>query len=297
MSRPSADAGWYDYQLYALETLLLPERGPESQNLLLTAGYKKKLIETFKSILIQTRETHVKQAVGGARRRSGAAPPPVDIYPLLPAEPFPTFYLRTARAYRFLQARSCRRRWARRSSPRPSASSSPAPGERRRSPAELDSEWPCSTGWLHDADAVGMARDAGTAARRAGRDRRRGRGTAARAWLATWRPTRTSCAIRASSSRCSSTSSAKLMTYWAVIGVKALIARAEFVPGHEPICRHRRPAGPGSSSPRYTLLVEETAELGLPYSPARRPRATSCARICDAHATKDADRPSALDAR
>jgi hypothetical protein len=27
----------------------------------------------------------------------------VDIYPLLPAEPFPTFYLRTARGYRFLR--------------------------------------------------------------------------------------------------------------------------------------------------------------------------------------------------
>ena len=70
---PGADAGWYDYQLYALETLLLPERGPESQNLLLTAGYKKKLIETFKSILTQTRETHVKQLDFGARGASGEA--------------------------------------------------------------------------------------------------------------------------------------------------------------------------------------------------------------------------------
>jgi hypothetical protein len=30
-----------------LETLLLPERGRESEHLLLTAAYKKKLIETF----------------------------------------------------------------------------------------------------------------------------------------------------------------------------------------------------------------------------------------------------------
>ena len=64
---PGTDAGWYDYQLYALETLLLPERGPESQHLLLTAGYKKKLIETFKSILIENRETHVKQLSFGGR--------------------------------------------------------------------------------------------------------------------------------------------------------------------------------------------------------------------------------------
>ena len=100
---PGADAGWYDYQLYALETLLLPERGPESQHLLLTAGYKKKLIETFKSILIQTRETHVKQLAGGGTAGVGLPAPPVDVYPLLPAEPFPTFTLRTARGYRFLR--------------------------------------------------------------------------------------------------------------------------------------------------------------------------------------------------
>ncbi len=101
---PAPDSGWYDYQTWALETLLVPEEGPESDHLMLTAAYKKKLIDTFKSILTQNRETHIKQtdiAIG-----MGSAAPvvvvEVDVYPKFASEPFPTFYLRTARAYRFL---------------------------------------------------------------------------------------------------------------------------------------------------------------------------------------------------
>lgn len=100
--QPAADSGWYDYQLWALETLLVPERGPESDYLLLTAGYKEKLIESFKSIVTQTRETHVKQATGFMVETS-AESPPIAIYPQFSVEPFPTFYLRSARAYRFLE--------------------------------------------------------------------------------------------------------------------------------------------------------------------------------------------------
>jgi hypothetical protein len=99
---PREGSGWYDRQLYALETLLLPERAAENDHLLLTHEYKDKLVETFKSLVIQTRETHVKSLGGGVTLSSGP-PPAVDLYPLLPVEPFPTFYLRTARAYAFLE--------------------------------------------------------------------------------------------------------------------------------------------------------------------------------------------------
>lgn len=99
---PSEASGWYDWQLYALETLLVPERAPENEHLLLTQAYKDKLVETFKSVLIQTRETHVKQLEPVVTRGSGS-PEPVDVYPLLPVEPFPTFFLRTARAYGFVK--------------------------------------------------------------------------------------------------------------------------------------------------------------------------------------------------
>jgi hypothetical protein len=102
---PTADSGWYDYQLQALETLLLPERGPESEHLLLTAAYKKKLLETFKSLITQARETHVKQlALPGFTAYASAPVREIDLYPQRPVEPFPTFYLRSARGYRFLSA-------------------------------------------------------------------------------------------------------------------------------------------------------------------------------------------------
>ena len=102
--KPRPDSGWYDQQIYALETLLAPDLAPEKDNLLLTRAYKEKLVETFKSILIQTRETHVKQ-LGSVSSSAALVVPlrPFDVRPPLRVEPFPTFYLRTARAYRFVE--------------------------------------------------------------------------------------------------------------------------------------------------------------------------------------------------
>ncbi|MBN1605554.1 MAG: hypothetical protein JW940_02920 [Polyangiaceae bacterium] len=99
---PREDSGWYDRQLYALETLLLPDRAAENDHLLLTHEYKEKLVETFKSLLIQTRETHAK-SLGMSSKTGFDSQQSVDLYPLLPVEPFPTFYLRTARAYAFVE--------------------------------------------------------------------------------------------------------------------------------------------------------------------------------------------------
>ena len=104
---PTESSGWYDHQLYALETPLLPDLAPESEHLLLTREYKEKLVDTFRSIVTQNRETHVRQLeIFDIPRSSTSAeiePIEFDIYPKLVVEPFPTFYVRTARAYRFLQ--------------------------------------------------------------------------------------------------------------------------------------------------------------------------------------------------
>lgn len=103
---PTASSGFYDRQLFALETLLVPDRAPEKDHLLLTKRYKEKLVESFKTLLTERRETHVKQHDGGGLGGNDSAPvvlTPIDIHPLLPVEPFPTFYLRTARAYVFLE--------------------------------------------------------------------------------------------------------------------------------------------------------------------------------------------------
>ncbi|MGB8354933.1 MAG: HEAT repeat domain-containing protein [Chthoniobacteraceae bacterium] len=102
--KPVPNSGWYDYQWYALETLLLPERAEEAPKLTLTAAYKKRLEEAFKSSIAKNRETHIKQLpeiMMGTM--SGDEPTPtVEIHPEFSAEPTATVYLRTARAYRFL---------------------------------------------------------------------------------------------------------------------------------------------------------------------------------------------------
>jgi hypothetical protein len=98
--QPDAKSGWYDHQVYALETLLLPEKGEEHSKLLLTRAYKKRMLEAFQALLTKRRETHVRQ-VGIAL--GAAAPPPVEkVQPRLRVEPCPSYFLRTARAYSFL---------------------------------------------------------------------------------------------------------------------------------------------------------------------------------------------------
>lgn len=104
---PGPDSGWYDYQAYALETFVLPGKGDESRKLLLTARYKQRMLDAFAALITKRRETHVRQlAAAGA---PGCAPPhrPNPLQQLSPQfrlEPNATYYLRTARAYGFLQA-------------------------------------------------------------------------------------------------------------------------------------------------------------------------------------------------
>lgn len=99
---PNSESGWYDYQTYALETFLLPNKGEESRKLLLSARYKQRMLDAFAATMTKRRETHIRQAsdeVGGA-----SAPMPLsELSPRLRLEPNATYYLRTARAYFFLQ--------------------------------------------------------------------------------------------------------------------------------------------------------------------------------------------------
>ncbi len=99
--KPRQDGGWYSYQVHALETLLLPEKGAEANKLLLTKLYKKRMLEAFKALMTKRRETHVRQLP------TSEAPGPVvrdlqSLRPRLRVEPNPTYYLRTARSYAFL---------------------------------------------------------------------------------------------------------------------------------------------------------------------------------------------------
>ncbi len=293
---PEADAGWYDHQLYALETLLLPERGPESQHLLLTVGYKKKLIETFKSILIQNRETHVKQAsfsIGGAA--IGGPVAPVDIYPLLPAEPFPTFYLRSGRAYRFLKTFLTATLGPATLADTQRVLETGARGTTSLA-AELDEKIALLYGlYFMTADAVGMARDEGLLSEELAAIDAEAATTAARAWLATWRSDADVLRDPRVIIPVFMDVGTNLTTYWAVIGVKTLKMRAEFVPGHEPDVTPTSCWTGKIDRHDYTFLVEETTEVRLPT--ARPPPTRNELRaICDAHATKAAI-VTALEAR
>src|SRR5262249_55641258 len=49
--KPKADSGWYEHQVYALETMLLPEKGDERERLMLTKTYKKRMLEAFQALV------------------------------------------------------------------------------------------------------------------------------------------------------------------------------------------------------------------------------------------------------
>ena len=101
---PKATSGWYDYQLHALETLILPERTEGAEHLLMSKKYKLRLVDAFKAMVTKTRETHVRQmATAGTTSSAAPGPPKTALSPRLRVEPNPTYYLRIARSYAFLQ--------------------------------------------------------------------------------------------------------------------------------------------------------------------------------------------------
>jgi len=99
---PHDNSGWYDYQVYALETFLLPKKGKEYEKLLLSKSYKERMLQAFQVALVKRRETHLRQ-LSHATAAPSPRPPRTGLPPRLRVEPNPTFYIRMARAYAFLQ--------------------------------------------------------------------------------------------------------------------------------------------------------------------------------------------------
>jgi hypothetical protein len=104
--KPRANGGWYDYQAYALEAFVLPEKAEGANKLVLTRSYKERSLEAFRALLTKRRETHERQmeSVGCAKNESDMPElvRPDSVSPRLRVEPCPGYYLRTARAYSFL---------------------------------------------------------------------------------------------------------------------------------------------------------------------------------------------------
>lgn len=289
---PRPDSGFYDQQLYALETLLVPDKASESAHLLLTRAYKEKLVETFKSLLIQTRETHVKQ-VGLVSVRGSAHVEPIEytVYPKLVVEPFPTFYLRTARAYRFLEGVL-------------NAALGPEflQGTARlvedgtRSASKLGEELVDKQELLYglhavSADSIGMAPELAEGELSTfplGEARE-----AARAWLASVaddpdvaRDPRVSLPVAIAPDP---ETNVQYAIYWAVVGVKVIHVHASFPESHRPEVVGAAPfcTQKGWAPFEPQMLVEQTMQLRrrLDRPPLTREEFRA---LCDQHDTADA---------
>jgi len=97
---PHESSGWYSHQVYALETLLVPERAQEGNRLLLSNAYKERLLEAFQTMLTKQRELHLGFLF---QPDSAVFEQRVTVTPYISVDPTATVYLRTARALRFLQ--------------------------------------------------------------------------------------------------------------------------------------------------------------------------------------------------
>jgi hypothetical protein len=102
---PIANSGWYDHQVWSLESLVVPHKTAEAKRLRFTSDYRIHLADLFKGALALARETHIKQAEGiliGATFRPREKPSLV-VQPDLTCEPLPTHYRRRANSYRFVR--------------------------------------------------------------------------------------------------------------------------------------------------------------------------------------------------
>ena len=92
---PTEASGWYDWQSWALEALVLLERMPEGARLTANVKYRRQLEELFKSVLALTRETHVKQlavmCLGMPPDPRRPLVPVASIAPELSVEPIRTY--------------------------------------------------------------------------------------------------------------------------------------------------------------------------------------------------------------
>ncbi len=278
---PTEDSGWYDYQSYALETMLLPERGEESDHLLLTKAYKKKLIETFKTIIIQNRETHAKQLGMGDIASVGDME--IDLYPLFRVEPFATFFLRSARAYRFLSTYLA------------SVLTVDFLEQTYRmvedgswSEMSLDQELKQKSELLYglyfmSADSVGLFPEL-MPQELEEYEEQTCRKTALE-WLRDWRKDddvlrdmRVIVPVHRDNEKGET-------IYWATLGIKAVKARAEFVEGYEP--RNISGCWSGEIVPHdYYLMAEVSAEVRLPLD-AKPPTRDELRLTCDQYETVD----------
>ncbi|MGC9319105.1 MAG: hypothetical protein ACP5KN_13820, partial [Armatimonadota bacterium] len=100
---PDEQSGWYEYQQYALEPVLMTDQMPEGEKLELGEKYRALLEAHFKAMLSNIRETHVKQLELVEGMVEEVMPLEVAVRPHLECEPIAATYLRFGEAYEFLR--------------------------------------------------------------------------------------------------------------------------------------------------------------------------------------------------
>jgi len=95
---PSGRSGWYEWQTWALEPLLAPDKTPEAARLRMNDGYRRQFEEMFKPATAATREANLRP-LGLVT----PATPTLSVRPNLSVEPMLTYYQRRAAGYDFVR--------------------------------------------------------------------------------------------------------------------------------------------------------------------------------------------------
>ncbi|MGF1579230.1 MAG: hypothetical protein ACFCD0_07685 [Gemmataceae bacterium] len=102
---PNHQSGWYDYQVWSQEPLLVPNQMPEIAWLSLNSHYRHYLVDVFRAAFALTRETHAKAGGRGLGGGGGRARLQViRISPDLRVEPTVSLYQRKVISYRFVRS-------------------------------------------------------------------------------------------------------------------------------------------------------------------------------------------------
>jgi hypothetical protein len=267
---PDQFSGWADYDVHAEEALWLPNRGPESDHLLVTAAYKDRspAISDIRTIRRKVEQAKQSTSWGGTVEK----PQQTDVYPKLPAEPFSTYYLRTARGYRFLRAHLS----AVLGDELLSSIYAVSPGGETSLAAQLDEAVVRSYGlYLETARSVGLEGDAFLTAVELEELDLAECSVKAQLWLDGWQTDGDVLADPRSLELVARDDQAGVDIYWAVLGVRAYRVYSEYVEGYEPgfepkdsdDCELREIV-----SRDYYLLFEEEREIRIARSHGRLTR-------------------------
>jgi hypothetical protein len=105
---PSGRSGWYEWQTWALESLLAPDKTPEAARLRMNEGYRRQFEDMFKAAAV-VRESPVRQLGLVAPTMAALGPERMTEYqrmrvrPSLSVEPMLTYYQRRAAGYDFVR--------------------------------------------------------------------------------------------------------------------------------------------------------------------------------------------------